>query len=262
VVADRSRGFRTTEFTNAADKLLRLSGRHYSSLVPTQLQRLLGDPAAVAAAAELDGILIGGAPLHDDLHARALDAGLTVICAYGLSETAGGCVYDGLPLSDVRLRIDDAGCLQVFGPLLARGYLGRPDLTATTFVDGGVRTKDIARLDGGVLTVLGRADDMIITGGVKVAPVAVEHVLRSCAGVEQVCVLGVPDTEWGARVIAVVVAGDPNRPPSIETLRNTVRAELGAAATPRQVVLTDSLPLRGAGKIDRTAVLNSLSPFT
>lgn len=259
VVTERGAGFRPELFATAGEKLLGLTGRHFTSLVPTQLRRILADPAAVAVARELDGMLIGGAPLTEDLRHAALAAGLPVIGAYGLSETSGGCVYDGLPLDGVRIRINAEDRIEVAGPLLATGYLGRPDLTERTFRGGWLRTGDLGRWSDGVLTVLGRADDVIITGGVKVAPEPTEGVLRSVPGVAQVCVLGVPDAEWGQRVTAVVVPVDQDNPPDVETMRATVRRQLTAAATPRRVIFADSLPLRGAGKIDRVALRKALS---
>ena len=149
------------------------AGRRYTSLVPTQLGRLLdAGGAALEALRSYHAVLVGGAALDPGLRARAVAAGVRVVTTYGMSETAGGCVYDGVPLDGVRVRLDADGGIRLGGPTLASGYLGRPELTARAFADGWFRTGDHGRWRDGRLEVLGRLDDMIITGGEKVAPAA------------------------------------------------------------------------------------------
>lgn len=250
--------FRPDGFVAATARLA--AGTRYTSLVPTQLVRLLDDPAATDALATYDAVLLGGAAtatgVLDDARAR----GIRVVTTYGMSETCGGCVYDGIPLDGVQITIDD-GRVTLAGPVLATGYLGRPDLDAETFVvaDGArrLRTADLGRLDDGVLTLLGRADDVVITGGTNVAPAAVEDVVAGLAGVAEVCVVGVPDEQWGQLVVAAVVpAGEP---PTLDEVRAAVSARLGAAAAPRRLVVLDSLPQRGPGKHDRRALAAALT---
>lgn len=219
----------------------------YGSIVPTQLHRILaGDPRPWA---ELDAILVGGAATPPALLDRAREAGLRVVTTYGATETSGGCVYDGVPLAGVRVRIDDV--VHLGGPTLARGYLHGDDPAFVTR-DGErwFRTGDLGELRDGVLHVHGRADDVIISGGVNVAPAAVEAVLAGLPGVRESCVVGVPDPEWGQQVVAVVVGS----PPPLTEVRDAVRRTLGVAAAPRRVVVVDALPLRGPGKVDRAAV--------
>lgn len=233
----------------------------YGALVPTQLHRIVAAapegsplPPALRPWCELDAILVGGAATTPDLLARARAAGLAVVTTYGATETAGGCVYDGVPLTGVRLRLAD-GVLLVAGPTLAHGYLGRPDLDAAFEVHDQVRwfrTGDLATLDGGALAVIGRADDVVVTGGVKVAPAAVEAALAELPGVGQTCVVGVPDAEWGQALVALVVPG-PGGPPGLDDARAAVRRTLGAAAAPRRLLLVDALPEVGPGKVDRAA---------
>ncbi|KGM11795.1 AMP-binding enzyme, partial [Cellulomonas carbonis] len=192
------------------------------------------------------------------LRARATALGLPVVRTYGMTETSGGCVYDGVPLDGVSVRLVD-GAVELAGPVLARGYLGRPDLDAAAFEhDGGrrwFRTQDVGSVDaGGRLAVLGRRDDVLVTGGAKVAPTAVEGEVATLDGVGEVCVVGVPDPEWGQAVTAVVVVGTSGRTPSLEEVRAHVARTLGAAAAPRHLVLVDALPLRGPGKVDRAEV--------
>jgi O-succinylbenzoic acid--CoA ligase len=241
-------GFRPDDFAAAA---ARLGGSpRYTALVPTQLVRLLDDGGAgLAAAKTFDAIVVGAAATPPSLRERAADAGVRIVPAYGMSETASGCVYDGFPLDGVRVDVD-GDRIRIAGDVLSHGYRLRPDLTAEAFQDGWFTTSDRGiRQDDGRIEVLGRADDMINTGGVKVSANAIERCLCAQPGVRDACVVGLPDPEWGEAVVALVVSsGAPG------DLRAAVRAELGAASTPKRVEFTGALPLRGPGKIDRAAV--------
>lgn len=240
-----------------ADAVAAMTGpRLYTSLVPTQLLRLLDDPAGLDALLTFDAVLLGGAATPAPLLDRARSAGVRVHTTYGMSETAGGCVYDGVPLDGVRVRLAD-DVIELGGPMLASGYRRDPVGTAACFADGWFRTTDLGvlRADGS-LEVLGRADFMINTGGVKVAPAAVEAVLAAQPGVAEVCVVGLPDDEWGQLVAAVVVPVDPV--PSVADLVAAVRARLGGPSTPKLVRFVDALPLQGPGKVDRIGVKDML----
>jgi O-succinylbenzoic acid--CoA ligase len=242
-------GFRPDDFAAAA-AALRGGGPRYTALVPTQLVRLLDDGGAgLAAAKTFDAIVVGAAATSAALRERAADAGVRIVPAYGMSETASGCVYDGFPLDGVRVDVS-GDRIRIAGDVLAHGYRLRPDLTAESFSGGWFTTSDRGvRHDDGRIEVLGRADDMINTGGVKVSANAIERCLTAQPGVRDACVVGVPDPEWGEAVVALVVPdGEPG------DLRAAVRAELGAAATPKRVEFGTELPLRGPGKIDRAAV--------
>ncbi len=253
-VQDLRGGFRPDDFTAVAATLG--TGRRHTSLVPTQLLRLLdAGGAALAALRGFDAVLVGGAALDAGLRERALAAGVRVVTTYGMSETAGGCVYDGAPLDGVVVELEADGRVLLGGPTLASGYLGRPAETAAAFAGGRFRTGDLGRIDGGRLEILGRADDMIVTGGEKVAPAAVARVLAAQPGVRAVCVVGVDDPEWGQVVAAAVVRADAGRETDwTGPLRAAVRAALGRAAVPRRIVAVPGIPVRGIGKPDRAAV--------
>ncbi|WP_197320558.1 o-succinylbenzoate--CoA ligase [Saccharomonospora sp. NB11] len=249
-VVDLSRGFRPDAFADAAREVLSASGPHYTALVPTQLARLLD--AGCAEVARFDAIVLGGAACPDALRRRAEAAGVSLVPSYGMSETASGCVYDGVPLDGVRVRLGADDRIEVSGPVLAHGYHLDAQATAEAFVDGWFRTSDVGRWsDDGRLQVLGRVDDMINTGGVKVPARQVEDALLRHPAVRAAGVVGLPDPEWGQRVAAVVSTSDDV---AVDALRETVRAELGAAATPKQVSVVDELPLIGPGKVDRSAL--------
>jgi O-succinylbenzoic acid--CoA ligase len=220
----------------------------FTSLVPTQLHRLLDQPAQVEALRRMHTILLGGGPIDPALRARAAADGLRLVATYGASETAGGCVYDGLPLDGVALAIGTDGRVRIGGPTVFDGYDGEPELTAETLVDGWFLTSDAGRLDeDGRLRVLGRIDDVVISGGVNVPLPAVAARLRAHPDVEAVEVLGVPDEEWGTRVVAFVVGPDND-------LRAWVAEVHPRSWAPRQVVVLPELPLLANGKVDRQAL--------
>ena len=231
--------------TEPVTKIEDLTGeRCYLSLVPTQLVRALdGD---VALLGRLDAVLVGGGPLDPAVRGAAEARGIRVVQTYGMSETCGGCVYDGRPLDGVEVRIDD-GEVQLRGPVLFDGYEGDPSRTAAVMVDGWFRTNDLGRLDGnGRLWVTGRADDVIISGGVKVPARAVAEMIAAEPDAFAVEVIGVPDPEWGERVVAFVV-GD------LDLVRAREQVEPRTWA-PRQLVQVDAIPLLPNGKVDRLAL--------
>ncbi|WP_156758011.1 o-succinylbenzoate--CoA ligase [Actinokineospora pegani] len=239
--------FRGHTFVESASSVLSASGPRYTALVPTQLTRLLAEGGeGLAALRSFDGVLVGGAATPAPLLERALAAGVRVRTTYGMSETAGGCVYDGRPLDGVRVSVVD-GLIRLGGPTLASGY--RLDPGAPAFEDGWFRTNDAGEFVDGLLSVSGRADDVINTGGEKVVPAVVERALLGCPGVEEACVVGVPDAEWGERVVAAVVG----RVAGGEVVE-WVRGVLGGVLAPKEVVVVAELPLRGPGKVDRRAV--------
>ncbi|MCG2623494.1 AMP-binding protein [Arthrobacter sp. I2-34] len=257
VVTDLSARFTAAGFTEAAAGLTHRF--RITSLVPTQLHRLLADPAGdtVKALRRFDAILLGGARAPQELLAASRWHGLKLVRTYGMSETCGGCVYDGVPLDGVRVRLD-AGRVVIGGAVLASGYLDNAELTAAHFGRGPdgtawFRTEDMGELNGGVLTVTGRADDVLITGGVKVSAAAVAAAIEAVPGVDAVLVAGVADPEWGTQVACAVVGSAP-----AEQIRAAVRAELGPAAAPRTILALDELPLLSNGKPDRLAVARML----
>jgi O-succinylbenzoic acid--CoA ligase len=206
------------------------------SLVATALGRLV-QPEAFRK------ILLGGSAPFGTL-------GPNVVVTYGLTETGSGVVYDGVPLDGVDVAIDEEGTISLRGPMLLRVYRDGRDPKSS---DGWLRTGDIGSFDpSGRLLVHGRADECIVTGGENVWPEAVEAALTGLPGIAGVAVAGVPDPEWGERVVAYVVAD--GSPPPLDALRSVVRAELGAASAPREVVIVDELPRTSSGKVRRRAL--------
>ena len=288
----------------------------YTSLVPTQLRRALDDEQLRGALARLDAVLIGGAAADAQLLEQAKAAGIKVVTTYGMSETCGGCVYDGQPLPGVSMDVDQAtGAIWLSGPMLATGYLGDEELTRRCFVSrpqagegtsgvggtasaaesteaGATRpgaeagaggpgagsdagtgeparrwfiTSDRGQIVDGRLQVLGRLDDVIISGGIKVEPGPIEALLALNPLVSECAVVGLPDPTWGQAVTAVVVPasmpglGRVDEGAILAQIRVYLEQKLSGAQCPKQVLLADALPYKGIGKVDRRALAQSLA---
>ena len=225
------------------------------SLVPSQLSRAL---AAGADLARFRRILVGGAPVGEELRRRAAAGGARVTPTYGLSETWGGVVHDGHPLEGVEVRLGEGDEVLVRGAVVMRGYRGRPDLTrAVLAADGWLRTGDVgAWADDGALRVVDRMDDLVISGGVNVSPTEVEAVLRAHPAVGDVGVAGAPDPDWGQRVVAYVVPADAADPPTLSALRAFAAEHLSPPKLPREVVVVTALPRTAGGKLMRRLLAN------
>lgn len=297
----------------------------YTSLVPTQLRRALDDEQLRGALARLDAVLIGGAAADAQLLEQAKAAGIRVVTTYGMSETCGGCVYDGQPLPGVSMDVDQAtGAIWLSGPMLATGYLGDEERTRRCFVSrpqagegtsdagntasaaesaeagaagagteagatspgaeagaGGPGagsgagageparrwfiTSDRGHIVDGRLQVLGRLDDVIISGGIKVEPGPIEALLALNPLVSECAVVGLPDLQWGQVVTAVVVPasmpglGRVDEGAILAQIRVYLEQKLSGAQCPKQVLLADALPYKGIGKVDRRALAQSLA---
>ena len=218
------------------------------SLVPTTLLRLLD---AGAPLHQFRRVIIGGAPLPDALRARAESAGAVIADAYGLSETWGGFALDGVTIEGVDSRLDpERAEVLVRGAPVMRGYRLDPEQSAEVLdADGWLHTGDIGALDaGGRLRVIDRAKDLVISGGVNVSPTEVENVLATHPDVEDVCIIGVPDAEWGERVVAFVVPVPGAQPPTLEGLRAFAADRLAAPKLPREVRMVAAIPRSTGGK--------------
>lgn len=231
----------------------------FVSLVPTQLARLLDTDADQLR--RFHTVLLGGGPIDPALRRRAMDEDVRVIATYGSAETCGGCVYDGLPLDGVALALGNDGRVRIAGPTLFEGYDGDRELTADVLREGWFLTSDAGRLDeDGRLQLLGRIDDMVVTGGVNVPAPAVAARLREHRAVAAAEVLGVPDEEWGNRLVAFVVStGSTDEMSStdemlLDELRDWVSEVRPRSWAPRQLVVLDALPMLPNGKPDRVAL--------
>ncbi|MDK7146801.1 AMP-binding protein [Corynebacterium kroppenstedtii] len=286
----------TQPFTPSAfvDAIHHMTGpRRYCSLVPTQVRRLIqalepeGETGSYSPATiietvgSLDGILVGGAPLSPALRQACVDLGWAVITTYGSSETAGGMVYDGTPLPGTSVKIQplgtgDEGRVFLGGPTLAAGYRNADDLFGSSaqaassderegktkpFVDGWFVTDDIGTIRNGKLEILGRYDQAINTGGLKVLPEVVESAARR-AGYADCAVLGIPSAEWGESVCLVIERPRESAPHFLDceaTQRIRAQLDLPSYALPTSIAVIRQIPLRGPGKTDRHALRRILS---
>lgn len=232
----------------------------YTSLVPTQVQRLLDaadhDPDVLGAVRSFERILVGGQALPPAVRERAEGLGVRLARTYGSTETSGGCVYDGVALDGVALRVE-GGEVQVSGPTLADGYLGDPERTDAAFLrdpDGTrwYRTGDSGRIDDGVLSIHGRIDNVLVSGGVNISLDRVEQAVRGVRGLESAVVVAVPDEQWGEASV-IVAARDADTDGVLERARDAVEARVGRPARPSRACFVDELPLLPSGKPDRAA---------
>lgn len=246
-------GHFTAEAFVTAARQLSPDAAHATALVPAQLATLLDDTQACRVLAGFQAVLVGGQATPGRLLDRAAEHGIRVVRSYGSSETSGGCVYDGRPIGPTRVRIVD-GEVQLGGPMLAAEYLGDAELTAERFVTGdGIRwfrTADAGAFDDGVLRVLGRRDDVIVSGGVKVALGAIEQLLREQPGCADAVVVAVPDERWGERPVAVAAGHAVDDVAALAAIRDT----LGPVAQPDRLIRVPALPLLPSGKPDRRAL--------
>lgn len=231
----------------------------YVSLVPTQLVRIARLPAAVRTLAGFAGVLVGGAAVSPGLRAVAEKAGARLVETYGATETCGGVVYDGIPLPGVRVdlrthpELPDA-TVSIAGATLASGYLGRPDLTEASFVDGWFHSSDLGRCVDGRLQLLGRTDGIVKVGGNKLSLAAVIEVLSDDARVLDATVTASPDPDWDSRIDAHVVPVSESYLDGYAAeqlashLSDRVAEAFGGAARPRSVSVVADLPATPAGK--------------
>lgn len=229
------------------------ASRNYLSLVPTQLHRALASPDLTARLARFDAVLLGGAAIDPALRGRAAASGIDVVTTYGMSETCGGCVYDGVPLPGVDVRLD-ADRVTIGGPVLFSGYRLDPDTSASALAGGRFWTSDRGEWDAdGRLRILGRIDDVVISGGVNVDLAAAQRAADEVFGPPEaggIVLVGVPDAEWGTRVVAAT-ASDL----TTDGVRARLAPRLGRAALPQEVRRVDSLPRTAGGKIDRQGIV-------
>ena len=265
VAADMSRGFDPEAFAAASVHVLRSSRtRRYTALVPHQLSVILeAGGAALHSLAAFDAVLVGGSAAAPELLERARAARVPIVTTYGMTETSGGCVYDGLPLDGVQVSTTDEGRVRVAGPVLAHGYRLQSALTTEAFADGWFMTADLGHVDTeGRLDVHGRLDDVAVSGGVNVPLPAVDAVVARHPGVAEASAVALPDQDWGQRVVAVVVPRDPGDPPTLGSVRAHVLRHSPTAYAPKELVVVHALPRLPGGKVDRRGLTARLLETT
>lgn len=256
--------FDTAAFIEASKQLT--GELRFTSLVPAQLMRLLETRTGVTALRRFDGILIGGQALPEPVRERTQLLGLPVYRTYGSSETSGGCVYNGQPLPGVEMSIV-SGQVELTGPVLSDGYLADDGTLDHARMEGAFverdsrlwyRTGDLATIDDDVLTVLGRADNVIVSGGVNVNLDRVERIVRGVAGLGDAVVVGAEDDRWGqVPVVVTDVSGA-----RLDVVQDAVATQLGKPARPNRIVTVAALPRLSSGKPDRQAITRAIAERT
>jgi len=225
----------------------------FTAVVPTQIFNALnGDQELLAHLQAAKKVLVGGAALTDQLYQSAVSTGISIARTYGMSETSGGCVYEGRPLGETQVRISEDGFIEIAGPTIASGYIQDPATWSESFYEGWFRTSDLGQIDSsGSLSILGRGDDLYISGGEKVSLSAVTKKLEERYSQNNWSALALDDLKWGQRLV-IAVAGE--NPPTEGEVASLLGDTLGSAAKLKQYLTFETFPLIGIGKIDLLAV--------
>ena len=243
---DLTHGFHVDEFAARTAEIATTGDRCYTALTPLQLDKAMSTLTGIDALRSFDAVLVGGAATNPTLLDSAAKLRINVVTTYGSSETSGGCVYDGVPIAGANVRIRD-GRIWLGGPLVAQGYRNQP--AHPDFAEPGwFRTSDAGQLVDGHLTVEGRVDNVIDSGGLKLQPEVLERFLLGVPGVTDACVVGVPDERFGQRICAAY-AGEAQVPDVMDALQDLPRWQV-----PKELKRVAALPLLGPGKVDRAAV--------
>ena len=252
---DLTRGFNVAEFAARAHELAQTGERTYTALTPMQLAKATSTLKGIDALRAFSAVLVGGAATNPRLLESAAKLHINVVTTYGSSETSGGCVYNGRPIAGAHVKIVD-GRIHLGGPMVARGYHRVDSLPlADDLKDGWFRTSDAGELEGGVLTVLGRTDNVISSGGLKLHPEVLEEELLRIDGVTAACVVGKQDARFGQRICAAYT-GSAAVPDILDALADAEdTSRIAHWQIPKELKSVAALPQLGPGKVDRAAVL-------
>jgi O-succinylbenzoic acid--CoA ligase len=226
----------------------------YTAIVPTQLFRALnGDSDLLAHLLVAKSVLVGGAALDKKLAEQARAAGINVVESYGMTETCGGCVYDGLPIGDTSVEINKDGLIKISTASLATTYLNDPPGWSSKLENGYFLTSDLGEINNGKLRVTGRADDVIVTGGENISLTKVEEVIRGAfAGIE-CAAFAVADQQWG-QALHLAIAGEVK--PELSAINQSLSSKISAAAKIKRAIYLDQLPKTALGKVNRQELAN------
>lgn len=224
----------------------------FTSIVPTQLFRALnGDAELLNHLQEAKAVVVGGAALSSQLRAQADAVGIKIIESYGMTETCGGCIYDGKPLEGVGLQLTSDGLIQISGKTLANGYVNDETSWSSKFDGHWFTTSDQGLLSNNGLKIIGRTDDVIISGGENLSLLAVENVISKYLPHLDFAVYVKENPEWGQQLFLVLAAGSNT---SENEIRELLEKELGEIAKPKGFIYLPSIPRSALGKVDRATL--------
>ena len=226
----------------------------YTAIVPTQLFRALnGDSDLLAHLLSAKSVLVGGAALDHKLGEQARDAGINIVESYGMTETCGGCVYDGLPIGDTSVEINKDGLMKISSASLATTYLNDESGWSAKLENGYFLTSDLGHIVNGKLTVTGRADDVIVTGGENISLTKVEEVIRNAFASIECAAFAVADQQWG-QALHLAIAGEVK--PNISEINESLSSQISAAAKIKGAIYLDQLPKTALDKVNRQELAN------
>ncbi len=208
----------------------------FTAIVPTQLfQALNGDEKLLTHLQGCKAVLVGGAATSDSLIEQAKRNGITVVTTYGSTETCGGCIYDQTPLAGVEVRVNDEGLLEIKGPMI--------------FTSGWYTTSDLATIEDGKVSILGRNDDVIISGGENISLAQIENLLANKFPNQNFVAVGIPDEKWGSKLCLL-----SDKDMEISDVSELLSVRIGKHGIPKEFLSPIAIPLKGIGKPDRVAV--------
>jgi O-succinylbenzoic acid--CoA ligase len=220
---------------------------NFSAIVPTQLHSALnGNDQLLNHLRNCKAVLVGGAALSNQLLNSALENGIRVVTTYGMTETGGGCIYDNVPLAGINIEINLDGIIKISGPTLAHGYEDNDELWQQSFKDGWFLTNDIGEIKDERLFVIGRADDVIISGGENVSLDSIESQLSDSFPNINFLATSIPDEKWGEKLCLI-----SDKPVDRDEISKMLLAKLGKASVPKEFIVLSEIPQIGIGKPDR-----------
>lgn len=227
----------------------------FTAIVPTQLFRALnGDTQLLEHLKNCRAVLVGGAALSESIRQSAADAGIEIVTTYGMTETCGGCVYNGNPIAGVEVETN-TGIIKIKGSTIAYTYLNDKQAWRNSFVDGWFVTNDLGTFVDGKLSVNGRADDVVISGGKKISLSSVESFLQQEFTENEFAAFSIPDAEWGD-ALHIAIAG--KHPISTHEISSYLEKTLGVVAKPKGFLILSALPMIGVGKVDQKALAQAV----
>ena len=220
----------------------------FTAIVPAQLFAALNsEKALLQHLVDAKAVLVGGAALAEDLRKQGEEAGITIVTTYGMTETTGGCVYNGTPLDGVEININSDNHIAIKGAVLAEKYIGAEKMWDSAVKDGWFISADLGKIEGGMLTVEGRSDDVIISGGENISLGHIERTLQARFPEVTFAAFAVSDPQWGDSLHLAVVGKNIVE----EDISDYLAAEVGTFAKVKGFLHLPELPLMGIGKVDR-----------
>jgi len=219
----------------------------YTAIVPTQLHRaLFGDKKLLEHLQKCKSVLVGGSPASKTLLELASKAGISVITTYGMTETSGGCIYNNRALPGVSVEADETGRLMIKGPILANGYENNQELWNENFKDEWFLTNDLGTVKDNEVLVIGRSDDVVLSGGENVSLIAIENELAANFPDVNFLATSITDFEWGQKICLI-----SNIEIDHLQVSQVLKDKLGKQFVPKDFLVVEQIPQIGIGKPDR-----------